>query len=246
MTSQPWRLANIVQYCTSVLFSQSWYLKELSRDLLVCLIWAFRVRIRTDNQVTVGQVRVAGERSAQWSLADLSEAQISPSAVSRELWIVDNEKVVRRWYGEYRWSNWPRLVGTLFAPPFTSDFLGNVCLNLALGLVTSCFSHQATWWKPVSCWARVQEHWWPQYKPLGWEWGYKNIRHCSNYNWTMSMNLIIICLKNLLGRFLYFCAIVWIFVPFISAPKTQKPCFLRFSSVRFKCDTYDLKLSKDW
>ena len=62
----------------------------------MCLIWAFRVRIRTDNQVTVGQVRVAGERSAQWSLADLSEAQISPSAVSRELWIVDNEKVVRQ------------------------------------------------------------------------------------------------------------------------------------------------------
>ena len=45
-------------------------------------------------------------------------------------------------HGEYRWSNWPRYVGTWFAPPFTPDFLGKVGLNIALGLVSSCCSCQ--------------------------------------------------------------------------------------------------------
>ena len=54
-------------------------------------------------------------------------------------------------HGEYRWSNWPRYVGTWFAPPSTSDFSGKVGLNLALGLVTYCCSCQTTWWRPAWC-----------------------------------------------------------------------------------------------
>ena len=34
----------------------------------------------------------------------------------------------------------------------TPDFSGEVGLNLALGLVTSCCSCQTTWWRPACCW----------------------------------------------------------------------------------------------
>ena len=49
-------------------------------------------------------------------------------------------------HGEYRWSNWPRYVGTWFAPPSTPDFSGEVGLNLALGMVTTCRRHK---WKSL-------------------------------------------------------------------------------------------------
>ena len=57
-------------------------------------------------------------------------------------------RLVHHW--DYRWSNWPRYVGTWFAPPSTPDFSGEV--NLTIGLVTSCCSCQTAWWRPACCW----------------------------------------------------------------------------------------------
>ena len=59
-------------------------------------------------------------------------------------------------------------------PTSIQDFSGKVSLNLAFGLVTSCCSH-------LTCMllrggvdgGRVHEHWFPQIKPLGWEWEVK-------------------------------------------------------------------------
>ena len=45
-----------------------------------------------------------------------------------------------------------KTVVTLFAPPSTPDFSGEVGLNLALGLVTSCCSCHTAWWRPACCW----------------------------------------------------------------------------------------------
>ena len=59
-------------------------------------------------------------------------------------------------HGEYRWINLPRYVGTWFAPPSITDFLGKVGLNLAFGLVTSCYSRQTAWWR---CYSH-QTAWW--------------------------------------------------------------------------------------
>ena len=40
----------------------------------------------------------------------------------------------------------------LIAPPSTPDFSDEVGFNFTLGLVTSCCSHQTTWWRPACCW----------------------------------------------------------------------------------------------
>ena len=42
----------------------------------------------------------------------------------------------------------PRYVGTWLLPPSTPDFLGDVVLIFALGLVTSCCGCLAAWWRP--------------------------------------------------------------------------------------------------
>ena len=49
----------------------------------------------------------------------------------------------------YRWRDW---CWHLLAPPSTPDFFGKVGLNLALGLVTSCWGCQIAWWRPICCW----------------------------------------------------------------------------------------------
>ena len=43
-------------------------------------------------------------------------------------------------------------VGNLFAHPSTPDFLGEVGLNLALGLVTSCCGRKTARWRPAYHW----------------------------------------------------------------------------------------------
>ena len=45
-----------------------------------------------------------------------------------------------------------RKISSCFAPPSTTDFLGEVGLNLALSLVFSCFSCQTAYWTPTCCW----------------------------------------------------------------------------------------------
>ena len=101
-------------------------------------------------------------------------------------------KLIGRLYhqGEYRWSDWPRYVGTRLLPS-TSDFSGEVCLNLTLGMVNIfCIRTTAAFWGPECCWLG-----WgsmsignAQQKPLLWEGGGgliknktirgKQIEHC--------------------------------------------------------------------
>ena len=50
--------------------------------------------------------------------------------------------------------NWPRYIGTWLLPLSTSDYSGKVGLNLALGLVTSCYSRKTVFGRPVYCWLR--------------------------------------------------------------------------------------------
>ena len=66
---------------------------------------------------------------------------------------------------EYRWSNWPRYVGTwlLLYLPQTSWAMWYK--NHALGLVTYCCGCKtACSWHD---WVRADDHWWPQKNPLG-------------------------------------------------------------------------------
>ena len=55
----------------------------------------------------------------------------------------------------------------LIAPTTTPDFLGKVCINLALGLVTtSCYSHKTLCWGPACWWLG-----WGS-RSVGFEWGF--------------------------------------------------------------------------
>ena len=60
----------------------------------------------------------------------------------------------------------------LTAPTSTPDFLSELGLNLALCLVTSCYSHQTACWRPIFGWGEIP---WALVTPvpkshlLGWE-----------------------------------------------------------------------------
>ena len=51
----------------------------------------------------------------------------------------------------YRWSDWPRCRHLIASHPPETSRVKKV-LNLPLGLVTSCCTHQTAWWRPACGW----------------------------------------------------------------------------------------------
>ena len=82
---------------------------------------------------------------------------------TRRSWAKTDIMLTAKW--DHKWSNWPRYSGT-WLPPIHLRLVLN-WINLALGLVTFCWSWKTPKWIPLCSWL-----WWgtedPGKKPLGW------------------------------------------------------------------------------